>query len=60
MSKLSPMQNSVLIKKSNRRSTGGQATSGTRVKLRSLPRWSVYLLRCADQTLYCGTTNDLS
>jgi putative endonuclease len=22
-------------------------------------RWSVYLLRCADGTLYCGCTNDL-
>ena len=22
--------------------------------------WSVYLLRCADGTLYCGMTNDLS
>ena len=24
-----------------------------------LPAWSVYLLRCADDTLYCGCTNDL-
>ena len=23
------------------------------------PRWQVYLLRCADDTLYCGCTNDL-
>jgi len=22
-------------------------------------RWQVYLLRCADDTLYCGCTNDL-
>jgi putative endonuclease len=22
-------------------------------------RWSTYLLRCADTTLYCGVTNDL-
>ncbi len=22
-------------------------------------RWSVYLLRCADGTLYCGATNDV-
>lgn len=22
-------------------------------------RWHVYLLRCADGTLYCGVTNDL-
>jgi len=22
-------------------------------------RWGVYLLRCADQTLYCGVTNDV-
>ncbi len=22
--------------------------------------WQVYLLRCADNTLYCGITNDLS
>lgn len=21
--------------------------------------WTVYLLRCADETLYCGCTNDL-
>jgi putative endonuclease len=21
--------------------------------------WVVYLVRCADQTLYCGTTNDI-
>ncbi|MBQ7617710.1 MAG: GIY-YIG nuclease family protein [Desulfovibrio sp.] len=23
------------------------------------PHWSVYLLRCADQSLYCGVTTDL-
>jgi putative endonuclease len=23
------------------------------------PAWSVYLLRCADGTLYCGATNDV-
>ena len=23
-------------------------------------KWCVYLLRCADNTLYCGITNDLS
>jgi putative endonuclease len=23
------------------------------------PSWSVYLLRCADDTLYCGCTNDV-
>ena len=23
------------------------------------PAWSVYLLRCADDTLYCGCTNDV-
>lgn len=23
------------------------------------PGWKVYLLRCADDTLYCGCTNDL-
>lgn len=24
-----------------------------------MDEWYVYLLRCADGTLYCGTTNDL-
>jgi putative endonuclease len=24
------------------------------------PGWSVYLLRCADGTLYCGVTNDVA
>ncbi|HEX8950998.1 MAG TPA: GIY-YIG nuclease family protein [Polyangia bacterium] len=24
------------------------------------PSWSVYLLRCADDTLYCGCTNDVA
>jgi putative endonuclease len=23
------------------------------------PTWFVYLLRCADETLYCGITNDV-
>ncbi len=24
-----------------------------------MPQWSVYLLRCADDTLYCGITTDI-
>ena len=24
-----------------------------------MKRWGVYLLRCADGTLYCGATNDI-
>lgn len=24
------------------------------------PQWTVYLLRCSDDTLYCGITNDLA
>lgn len=27
--------------------------------LRANPGWCCYLLRCADDTLYCGITNDL-
>ena len=25
-----------------------------------MPRWTVYLVRCVDGTLYCGITNDLA
>ena len=29
------------------------------LKLKKPPRWSVYLLRCQDGSLYCGITTDL-
>lgn len=35
----------------------GDGDSAQRRK--SVTTWSVYLLRCADDTLYCGTTTDV-
>jgi len=28
--------------------------------IRSVKTWSVYLLKCSDNSLYCGVTNDLA
>lgn len=35
-------------------------TSGSIVLGSELAEWTVYFLRCADGSLYCGVTNDLA
>lgn len=49
--------------KTKRSSTAGEGYAGIRFRKNgpghSSVNWLVYLLLCADQTLYCGITNDL-